>query len=200
MKYLKILSYLIIFFLLINPITLSTSSNLLKNNQNKTQSFTTEDPENITIRIAQYPSLGSESYPTMGSIFDFRKQETAPRNRSGLPQFRYSWKVNNKTYSFKQDYLSLEEMQGKGEKPLNVDNYDLLYVGVNYWSYFRDGILFKKINENIKNFLSDGGGYIGTCAGASFASIGFEKPWSFKYSKCLYEPRLDGGDAILHTS
>jgi len=115
------------------------------------------NPNIRIINIAQYPLFGGGCDHTVNIVFN------------------YTWKANNTIYKFRCTALTLEEVAGGGEKPLNIENYDLLYVGVNYWSYIKDG-LNKKLQNNIKKFLSEGGGYIGSCAGVTFASQGFEKP------------------------
>lgn len=163
----KIFTISIIFLI---TIPIATSTNKIVNSD--------EELNVITIRIAHYPMLGSSSYPTLGSLFDFKHESIELRDISGAPQFSYTWKVNDTVYTFTEEVLSIDEMKGEGDRPLNVENYDLLYVGVNYWSYFRDGILYKRITENIESFLSDGGGYIGSCAGTTFATQGFENPKS----------------------
>jgi len=109
----------------------------------------------VIISIAQYPRL-SNCEELFGLIFN------------------YSWIANDTLYKFTIRELTLDEVAGFGDKPLNTDNYDLLIVGANYNSYIRDCVN-NKIRKNIKDFLSDGGGYIGSCAGATLASMGFEK-------------------------
>ncbi|MEF8879901.1 MAG: BPL-N domain-containing protein [Candidatus Thermoplasmatota archaeon] len=180
---------LALIFLLASPLTISTTISTNTNNfspsfRNNCKSFPqiSSSPQNNTtievIRIAHYPMLGSASYSTMGALFNLKQQTPESKDTTEQPQFNYTWYTNDTVYRFTQNVLSLKEMRGKGEKPLTIENYDLLYVGVNYWSYFRDGIIFKQINENIKEFLSNGGGYIGSCAGSTFATRGFETPES----------------------
>ncbi len=160
----KLFTFSIVFLLSI-PIVNST---------NKT--CDSEDLTMVTINIAHYPVLGSDFYPALGSLFDLDRESIGLENLSAAPQFSYSWIANNTLYSFKEVVLTMDEMKGEGKKPLNIENYDILFVGVNYWSYLRDGIVFKKIKENIESFLSGGGGYIGSCGGTAFATQGFERP------------------------
>jgi len=87
--------------------------------------------------------------------------------------FNYIWTSNGSTYKFNILELTLEEIRGHGERPLNNDNFDLLFVGASFYCCFKDGFDDELI-ENIKNFISNGGGYIGVCAGAVFASQGYE--------------------------
>lgn len=178
----KILAIIIIFLIatptvisvnIINKQTLESNniinddSGNIKDNKEIINGLYKKDENYTIIRIAHYPKFST--------TWSFKDYESGAGEASGSFVFNYTWFVNNKTYTFSNRILSLKEMMGKGEKPLNVENYDLLYVGVNYWSYIRDGVI-KKLSNNIKKFLSEGGGYIGSCGGAIFASKGFKKP------------------------
>jgi len=134
------------FFLLISPLV-----NVSANIENS------EEPLNeVIINIAQYPQA-SLSDITLSMIF------------------QYTWKTQDTIYKFNIREITVEEAAGEGDKPLNIENYDVLIVGANYWSYLTHG-LNEKLQQNIKQFLSDGGGYLGSCAGTTFASMGFENP------------------------
>ena len=143
---------IIVLLILISPIASSISVKITEINK-----ITKENEIIQVIKIAQYPKFGGGCDESIQILFN------------------YTWKINDKIYKFEIRGLTLAEVAGKGEKPLNVENYDLLYVGVNYWSFIKDG-LRPKLVKNIKKFLSNGGGYLGSCAGAVFASQGYEKP------------------------
>ena len=66
----------------------------------------------VIIRIAQYPD-SSNSGKNFQMIFD------------------YNWSVNGHKYRFNWRYLTKEELRGGGEKPLNVENDDVLLLGSN---------------------------------------------------------------------
>ena len=152
---------IIVLLILISPIASSISVKITEINK-----ITKENEIIQVIKIAQYPKFGGGCDESIQILFN------------------YTWKINDKIYKFESRGLTLKEIAGGGEKPLNVENYDLLYVGVNYWSFIKDG-LRKKLVKNIKDFLSNGGGYLGSCAGSVFASQGYEKP------KNLFERRIN---------
>ena len=89
--------------------------------------------------------------------------------------FNYTWEINNTVYKFSYKELTLDEMKGGGERPLNNDNFDLLVVGATFNSFSRDG-LDPRISENVKDFLSQGGGYLSSCGGTIFSTQGYENP------------------------
>jgi hypothetical protein len=127
------------------------------------------DGQNIrTINIAQYPR-------TTGSDHSFDIL------------FNYSWKSCDTTYKFTITELTLEEIKGGGKQPLTNDNFDLLVVGASFNSITKDG-RDPRMEENIKEFLSNGGGYLSSCAGTTFASQGYEKPRRYyekRINKCV---------------
>jgi len=115
------------------------------------------DGQNVrTINIAQYPR-----YAGCDELFDII--------------FNYAWKTNDTLYKFTCTELTLEEIKGGGTKPLNTDNFDILVVGASFDAATKDG-LDPELKQNIKEFLLNGGGFTGVCAGPAFASQGFENP------------------------
>lgn len=145
--------------------------------ENNTESAEFRIENYKTIKIAQYP-FESPSDSMLKHIFS------------------YTWYTNNTEYSFEIDELSLKELRGKGENPLNIDNYDLLVVGASFDSCVKDGI-DPRLIKNIKNFVSCGGGYIGVCAGTAFASQGYENPDRL-YKKILNENILKIADVYIN--
>lgn len=113
-----------------------------------------QEIKKVTIRIAQYPRYSG--CDTTVQIM-----------------FNYAWISNNTLFSFNITELSLEEIKGNGNNPLNNDNFDILYVGASFDSCIKDG-KDPELRENIRNFVKNGGGYLGSCAGATFASQGYE--------------------------
>jgi len=87
--------------------------------------------------------------------------------------FNYQWTSNNSTYRFQPTIIYSEDILGFGPNPLTRDHFDVLVIGASARSYLVHGIseIWK---EQIKAFVSDGGGYVGLCAGAILASCGFE--------------------------
>ena len=156
-------TFMLMSFLTIILLTSSFSSvGISVNNKavsfNDQRSLKLAETNNITIRIALYPPLHRSAHGDTYSIV-----------------FNYTWKSGEKVYRFTTYLLNVDELRGGGERPLNRDNFDLLVVSVNYFSYTIHG-LNPKIVKNIKDFLSEGGGYLGICGGPTFASLGFEKP------------------------
>lgn len=130
-----------------------------------------KDDQNIrVIKIAQYPrATGSDM------LFELI--------------FNYSWKTDDTIYKFTCTELSLEEVMGGGEQPLNISNFDLLVVGVSsdYWKQREQD---PKLGDNVKEFLSKGGGYLGVCAGTRRASQGYKdtnKLYKKHVNKCLFK-------------
>lgn len=121
--------------------------------------------EEKIIRIAQYPR-------ETGSDLSFEIL------------FNYTWIANNTLYKFECTELTLKELMGDGERPLNISNFDLLLVGVSFKGYTRD-FRYPELGENIREFLLQGGGYLGICAGATRATQGYENPDK------LYEKHLN---------
>lgn len=115
------------------------------------------DGQNVrTINIAQYPR-----YAGCDSLFDII--------------FNYQWESNGTIYSFNLTELTLDGISGKGEKPLKVDNFDLLLTGATFDSFYKHGSDEELLN-NIRDFVSNGGGYQSVCAGTVFSTQGYEKP------------------------
>lgn len=122
------------------------------------------------IRIAQYPR-------ETGSDMSFEII------------FNYTWIANNTLYKFSCTELTLEELMGGGKQPLNISNFDLLLVGVSFKGYTRD-FRYPELGENIREFLLQGGGYLGICAGATRASQGFENPnklYKKHLNRCVFK-------------
>jgi len=143
MKSVNKITVVLLFFLLTAPLAFSCNG--------------TGDPgddQNVrTINIAQYPR-----YAGCDELFDII--------------FHYTWESNGTIYRFNCTELTLDEIKGKGKKPLNNENFDLLVVGASFDSFYKHGS-DPKLKESIKNFISNGGGYIGVCAGTVFATQGY---------------------------
>jgi hypothetical protein len=107
------------------------------------------------INIAQYPR-----YADCDETFDLI--------------FHYSWEANGHKYKFNITELTLDEIKGGGQHPLTNQNFDLLVVGAAFNSFYKDGS-HPKILKSIRNFVANGGGYIGVCSGSVFATQGYEK-------------------------
>lgn len=117
------------------------------------------------IRIAQYPR-----YAGCDRLFDLI--------------FHYTWESNDTIYKFNITELTLEEIIGEGERPLNNDNFDLLIIGATFDGWTQEG-LDPRIQENVKIFLSQGGGYLSVCGGTIYSTQGYKNP------KNLFEKRVN---------
>ena len=71
------------------------------------------------IKIAQYPH-----YASCDKLIDLI--------------YRYTWTSNGTIYKFNCTELTLEEIIGRGELPLNNENFDLLVVGASFDSFYKD--------------------------------------------------------------
>jgi len=131
----------------------------------------------VTINIAQYPR-----YAGCDETFDVI--------------FHYVWESNNTIYKFNCTELTLEEVMGCGKRPLSNKNFDLLVVGASFDSFYRDA-KDPKIQENIKEFLVNGGGYIGVCAGTVFATQGYKTPNRI-YKKFMNQRVLKIADVYIN--
>ena len=100
------------------------------------------------------------------SSYNIRQLESA---------FNYEWTSNNITYRFTSTVIDETDVLGTGPNPLINDNFDLLVISASAKSYLFDG-LNPDWKANVRDFLSNGGGYIGICGGANAASQGFENP------------------------
>ncbi|KAA0001699.1 MAG: hypothetical protein FE048_05005, partial [Thermoplasmata archaeon] len=90
---------------------------------------------------------------------------------------QYAWYANKTLYKFNLTEIGTKEILGRGKRPLNNDNYDVLIIGASAKSYFLDG-MNPAWKESIIKFVANGGGYVGICGGAIAASQGYEKPKS----------------------
>jgi len=160
-KIAKIITVSIISLLLATPAI--SSKSLVSIN------ITDEEGQYIRIiRIAQYPrTTGSDI------LFDII--------------FNYTWMANDTTYKFECTELTYDEIMGGGKQPLNNDNFDLLIAGATFDGFTKDG-MNPKITENIRDFVSNGGGYLSSCGGTTFASQGYENPdtlYKKQVNKCV---------------
>ena len=108
----------------------------------------------------------------------------------------YTWEENGNKYRFNVRELNSEELRGKGDYPLNKQNFDVFIVGANFNSYINDG-RDENFQKTVKKFLSDGGGFLGVCAGAFVASQGYEQPDNY-YEKRVNEGVLKIADIYLN--
>ena len=97
MKLASKITIVLAFFLLTASFTFSCNSVGISEYGQKTK----------VIRIAQYPR-----YAGCDELFDLI--------------FHYSWESNGTIYSFNLTELTIDEIAGNGETPLNVEKFDLL--------------------------------------------------------------------------
>jgi hypothetical protein len=129
------------------------------------------------INIAQYPR-----YAGCDETFDLI--------------FNYFWEANGKKYKFNITELTLDEINGGGKHPLTNENFDLIVVGASFDSFYKHGSN-PKLLESIRNFIANGGGYIGVCSGTVFATQGYETPKKF-YEKYVNKRVLGIADVYLN--
>ncbi|HDN95664.1 MAG TPA: hypothetical protein ENG71_01165 [Thermoplasmatales archaeon] len=83
--------------------------------------------------------------------------------------FQYAWYDNGTKYELKVKRIDFKDVING-----SLENYDVLVIGASGRQYFHG--LSKKWRENVKNFVANGGGYVGICGGANIASKGYEHP------------------------
>lgn len=154
----KILLSIILTFAIIS-LSFNISALTLKDNN----IILNELEENQTIRVGMYP-------------------KHTPSDERIYICLNYTWEANGKIYHFDVRELSYEELRGRGERPLTIENYDVFIVGANFNAYLKDG-LDQEFRQTVEQFLSDGGGYLGVCAGAFVASQGYENPDNYFENK-----------------
>lgn len=158
----KIIVFGIISIFLLTGFTTASTINI-ENEDNKwtVLDITTDDKdETVDIRVAIFTDEEENE--------DFY----GPYSRTCYFVFamkNYSWKVNDKTYSFKIDLLPSKELRsGK----LTTENYDVLlyppetahYKTFTCFTRFKIKKLIEK--KVIAEFVEDGGGVFGTCGGS----------------------------------
>jgi len=86
--------------------------------------------------------------------------------------FNYQWTINGQIFMFEPTVIYAEDVLGCGSHPLTYEYFDVLVIGASARSYLLHGAsnIWK---EKIRDFVSEGGGYVGLCAGAILASCGF---------------------------
>ncbi|MEA2054968.1 MAG: hypothetical protein U9O96_07700 [Candidatus Thermoplasmatota archaeon] len=118
-------------------------------------------------------------------ISESRTQKTVYKNIAVYPSIipaikvleyslQYGWTIDGIHYQFNVSELSRREAMGKGIKPLNTENYDVLAIGASARQYIHG--IDTRWKENVRKFVADGGGYVGICGGANEASQGMPNP------------------------
>lgn len=130
-------------------------------------SFDAKDVSVITIKVAVYNSPIFKSPKLIKKALD-----------------NFNWTSGDNIYNFKATHISDKEILGFGKTPLNNENFDLLIIGAEsrqflinrrvLLSHDREylNLASKRWIQNIRDFVADGGGYIGICGGANIASQG----------------------------
>ena len=83
--------------------------------------------------------------------------------------FHYAWYSNGSLYELNVTRIDFGDVM-KG----NLSNYDALFIGASGRQYFHG--LLPGWKERIKEFIRNGGGYVGTCGGANIMAMGYEHP------------------------
>ncbi|HHH80269.1 MAG TPA: hypothetical protein ENL13_05150, partial [Thermoplasmatales archaeon] len=87
--------------------------------------------------------------------------------------FNYGWRKGNRLYRFNLTTIDSDDVLGLGAKPLTNKNFDVFVVGANAKTYLYDG-LNNQWKKRVKEFVANGGGYLGVCGGANAATLGFK--------------------------
>ena len=168
MRYNKciLMASLVMVFLISNVSAFSVSS-LIYNDFDDDIDINTEESSTTLIKVAVYNSPIFKSPKLINKALD-----------------DYNWSVNETTYRFKAIFISDKEILGIGKNSLNNENFDLLIIGAESRQFLINERLLlshdrsylnlssRKWTQNIRDFVANGGGYIGICGGANIASQG----------------------------
>ena len=83
--------------------------------------------------------------------------------------FRYTWHADDTTYEMHVTRIGWQDVMNG-----SLENYDVLVIGASGRQYFHG--LFPQWRKQVKEFIRNGGGYVGICGGANMASDGYERP------------------------
>ncbi len=86
--------------------------------------------------------------------------------------FRYAWEENGIRYEILTKRIDYKDVVNG-----ILGDYDILVIGASGRQYFHG--LSKAWREKVKEFIYNGGGYVGICGGANILSKGYEKPRHF---------------------
>lgn len=81
----------------------------------------------------------------------------------------YTWHADGVAYEMQVTRIGWKDVING-----SLANYDVLVIGASGRQYFHG--LFPRWREQVKAFISNGGGYVGICGGANMASLGYEHP------------------------
>ncbi|KAA0002992.1 MAG: hypothetical protein FE048_02530 [Thermoplasmata archaeon] len=118
-------------------------------------SFSFSQKSNVEIKVAIYDSVIS--------LF-------AEEVKKSL---EYSWEENGTKYEIIPIVIGRNEVIGKGKNSLSIENFDVFIVPGSARPYLDAYDL--RWRKSVKNFVENGGGYIGICGGANLASMGFQE-------------------------
>lgn len=96
-------------------------------------------------------------------------------NRHIIEILNYTWTMENQQYRFQVTVIDNMDVKGEGNITLTRDNFDVFIIGASANSYLIDGLNCTWRN-NVRDFVANGGGYLGICGGANAGSLGFENP------------------------
>jgi len=81
----------------------------------------------------------------------------------------YAWYDNDTLYEMKVRRVDFQDVMNG-----SLNNYDVLFIGASGRQYFHG--LIPGWKERIREFIRNGGGYVGTCGGANIMARGYEHP------------------------
>jgi glutamine amidotransferase-like uncharacterized protein len=121
------------------------------------QSSESRTQNTVYINVAVYPSI----VPAI-KVLEYALQ--------------YGWTIDGIRYQFNVSEINMKGAKGRGANALNTENYDVFVIGASARQYIH-GIDVRWKN-NVREFVADGGGYVGICGGANEASQGMLHPSS----------------------
>ncbi|MEA2054295.1 MAG: BPL-N domain-containing protein [Candidatus Thermoplasmatota archaeon] len=122
------------------------------------ESFSSSDEKTVKIKVAVYGSTVK--------IFAEEVKQT----------IEYSWENNGTKYEIIPVIIGRNDVIGKGKNALTNENFDVFIVPGISSPYFDAYDL--RWRKSVKEFVENGGGYIGICGGANLASMGFQEKLS----------------------
>ena len=88
----------------------------------------------------------------------------------------YAWEENGTYYKISSSIIGREQVNGRETPSLNGDAFDVLIIPGSGRPYVDAADPWWR--SAVRDFVADGGGYVGICGGANIASMGFRENWS----------------------
>jgi glutamine amidotransferase-like uncharacterized protein len=134
-------------------------------------SFLIPTGTSLFIHIEENLQLGTDATVVSVALYEC----WGVNNRYIMEILNYTWAMENQLYRFNVTVIDDMDVKGEGNITLTRDNFDVFIIGASARSYLIDG-LNCTWRSNVRDFVANGGGYLGICGGANAGSFGFEKP------------------------